>query len=38
MQRACQRQIIGLPLPVAARIAIVPVPLAVISTIRARQT
>jgi hypothetical protein len=38
MKRACQRQIVGLPLPVCRWIAIVPTPAALSSTIRARHT
>jgi hypothetical protein len=38
MKRACQRQIVGLPLPVYRWIAIVPTPLALSSTNRVRQT
>src|SRR5665213_542522 len=38
MKRACQRQIVGLPLPVCRWIAIVPTPAALSRTIRARQT
>jgi hypothetical protein len=38
MKRACHRQIVGLPLPVCRRMAIVPIPSALSSTIRARHT
>ena len=38
MSRACQRQIVGLALPVWRWIAIVPTPSALSSTIRARHT
>jgi hypothetical protein len=38
IKRACQRQIVGLPLPVCRWIAIVPTPSALSSTIRARHT
>jgi hypothetical protein len=38
MNRACQRQIVGLALPVCRWIAIVPTPSALNSTIRARHT
>jgi hypothetical protein len=38
MKRACQRQIVGLPLPVCRWIAIVRTPSALSSTIRARHT
>jgi hypothetical protein len=37
MKRSCQRQIVGLPLPVCRWIAIVPTPSALSSTIRARH-
>jgi hypothetical protein len=38
MKRSCQRQMVGLPLPVCRWISIVPIPSALSSTIRARQT
>jgi hypothetical protein len=38
MKRRCHRQIVGLPLPVQRRISIVPIPSALSSTMRARQT
>ena len=38
MKRACQRQMVGLPLPVCRWIAIVPTPSALSSTIRDRHT
>src|SRR5580704_8657354 len=38
INRACQRQIVGLPLPVCRWIAIVPIPPALSRTIRARHT
>src|SRR5207237_9970498 len=38
MKRACERQSVGLPLPVCLWIAIVPTPAALSSTIRARHT
>jgi hypothetical protein len=38
MNHSCQRQIVGLPLPVCRWISIVPTPSALSSTIRARQT
>jgi len=38
IKRACHRQIVGLPLPVCRWMAIVPIPSALSSTIRARHT